>query len=509
MTVPSGEGAGGPFILREWQRKFIRAIYEPHGLDGRRLVRRAILSVARKNGKTALIAALVLVHLVGPEAIQNGEIYSAANSRDQAAEVFKAARQFVEADPELSRLIRVVDSTKRLVCYHNGSVYRALSAEAGTKHGLNPSFGIFDELAQAKSRELYDVIDTAFGARAEPLFAVISTQSNDPQHILSQLIDDGLSGQDPRIVCHLYTVPEDADERQIFRDRKLWKLANPALGDFRSLEDMAGNADKARRVPSFEPAFRNLFLNQRVAPHSSLISRAEWMACRGVAVIPKGAKVYLALDLSSVLDLTALSIVSDAEPLRLQAHFWKPEELLEEHSKRDFGSGNRRYEEWRDLGWLNVSPGRSVNPLVVAKKIAELVGEYEVLGLAYDRWRIQDLLRYFDEIGLEAFEDKGDTTGSGLRLVPWGQGFRDMGPAIDALELAITERRLVHQDSPLLNWNFANAIALADPAGNRKIDKSKAKFRIDGAVAAAMAIGLRARDRAKADTTIVKGFLEV
>ncbi len=167
LTVPSGEGQGGSFRLRPWQRQFIRDVYEPHGLNERRLVRRAILSIARKNGKTALIAALVLAHLIGPEAVQNGEIYSAANDREQAAQVFKVARQIVEADPELSGLVRIIPSTKSLVCYGNGSFYRAISARAGTKHGLNPTFVIFDELAQAKNRDLYDVLDSSFGARAE------------------------------------------------------------------------------------------------------------------------------------------------------------------------------------------------------------------------------------------------------------------------------------------------------------------------------------------------------
>lgn len=230
-------------------------------------MRRAFLSIARKNGKTAPIAALVLAHLVGPEAIQNGEIYSAANDREQAAQVFKMARQIVDADPELSAIVRVIPSTKPLACYGNGSFYRAISAEAGTKHGFNPSLVIFDELAEAKDRELYDVLDTSMGARAEPLFVTISTQSNDPEHILSKLIDDGLSAKDPTIVCHLYEVPEE--QENIF-DPKCWKLANPALGDFRDLDDLKAIAAKAQRMPAEEPKFRNLYLNQRVAPVASL-----------------------------------------------------------------------------------------------------------------------------------------------------------------------------------------------------------------------------------------------
>ncbi|MBR0753487.1 terminase large subunit [Bradyrhizobium jicamae] len=481
---------GKPFKLEPFQKLFIRAIYEPY-LGQRRAVRRAILSMARKNGKTALIAAIVLAHLVGPEAIIHGEIYSAANDRDQAAIVYKFARQMVELDAELLELIELVPSTKTMVARRTGSVYRAISAEAGTKHGYLPSLVIYDELAQAKNRDLYDVLDTSFGAREEPLFIVISTQSNDPEHIMSKLIDDGISGIDPAIVCHLYAADEDCE----LADEKQWKKANPALGKFRDYEDLATAIRKAIRMPAEEPKVRNLFLNQRVSPIASLISRAEWMACAGDAALQDGEEVYLALDLSSTVDLTALLIGSAADPCRIQPFFWKPRESLTEHSARDFGSGSHRYREYADAGFLKVSPGKSINPEVIALFIAEMTQRYRVKGMAYDRWRINDLLREFDRIGLQAFED-GEKGGDGLRLVPWGQGFKDMGPSIDALELAVIERQLIHPNNPLMNWNMANAVATMDPAGNRKLDKDKARFRIDGAVALAMLLGLRSRDRA-------------
>ena len=456
------------------------------------MVRRAILSIARKNGKTALIAALALAHLVGPEAIPNGEIYSAANNRDQAAIVFKFARQIVECDRELRAMIEVVPSTKTMIASPTGSIYRAVSAEAGTKHGYLPSLVIYDELAQARNRELYDVLDTSFGARDEPLFVTISTQSNDPEHILSKLIDDGLSQTDPAIVCHLYAADEDC----ALDDEAQWLKANPALGIFRDREDLVAAVRKAMRMPAEEPKVRNLFLNQRVSPSSPLIARAEWFACAAVNPVEfaDGEEVYLGLDLSSVLDLTALVMGSTTEPMRVRSFFWKPEELLREHSDRDFGAGNLRYVEWHDAGHLKVSPGKSIDPSVIALFIANLTRRYRIVGLAYDRWRIDELMREFDRLGLQTYKE-GDKNGDGLRLVPWGQGFKDMGPAIDALELAITERSLVHSNNPLLNWNVGNAIATTDPAGNRKLDKGKARFRIDGAVALAMLLGLRARDR--------------
>jgi phage terminase large subunit-like protein len=457
-------------------------------------VRRAILSVARKNGKTGLIAALMLVHLIGPESMENNEVYSIANDREQAALVYKVASQMVQMDSELSEVLRCVDSTKTIFCPSNQSRYQAKSAESGTKHGLNPSFVCYDELAQAKNRTLYDVMDTSFGARTEPLFVVISTQSNDPKHILSELIDDGLNAADPRIVCHLYEVPMDC--KDVF-DPHVWKQANPALGDFLSFENLKAEADKARRMPAEEPRFRNLRLNQRVSPISTLIARAEWEACVGPAAFQPGEDVYLALDLSAKLDLTALVMGSCGEKTRIRPFLWKPEDTLRAHADRDFGSGNRRYEQWVREGHLLISPGSTIDGTVVALKIIELCQTYNVLGLAYDRWHMDVVAKELDAMEFQCWEDSASErrTGSGLRLVPWGQGYKDMGMAINALEAEVTARTLEHANNPALNWNVSNAVASMNPAGERRLEKAKARFRIDGAVALAMVCGLKARDR--------------
>jgi phage terminase large subunit-like protein len=491
LKVPSGYGQGKPFKLMAWQKAFIRDIYEPR-IDGKRAVRRAILSVARKNGKTALIAGIALAHLIGKSlAIDNGEIYSAANDRDQAAIVFKFAKQIVELDWELREAIEIITSTKTMIGRRTGSIYRAISAEAGTKHGLLPSVVIYDELAQAKGRELYDVLDTSFGARDEPLFIAISTQSNDPDHIFSKLVDDGLSGVDPAIVCHLFAADEDCD----LEDEKQWVKANPALGVFRDEEDLRTAIRKAVRMPAEEPKVRNLFLNQRVSPTAPLISFTEWKACIGDARIEDQEDVYLGLDLSSVNDLTACIMVTVKEPIRVQAFFWKPRESILDQSRRDFGAGSHRYMEWADDGWLFLSPGKTIDHGQVARFIADLYLRYRIKGLAYDRYAMSYVRAEFDRLGFATHEDD-EKRGSGLRMIAWGQGYASMGPAVNAFERAILEGKLIHPDSPVLNWNIANANAIMDPAGNRKIDKDAARFRIDGAVALAMALGLRARDRA-------------
>jgi len=493
LIVPSGKGQGKPLKLRDFEKKFINDIYGKEK-NGRRVIKRAILSMARKNGKSLMSAALGLCHLVGPERCENGEIYSAATERDQAAIIFKYAMQMALATPHVCDAVKIIASTKTMIGLDTMSVYRAVSAKAGSKYGFNPTVVIYDELAQAPNRELYDAFDTSMGAREEPLMIIISTQSNDPQHILSQLIDDALTGNDPSIICHLYAVPESERDERSLSDETLWKLANPALGDFRSLDEIRSAATRARRMPSFEPAFRNLYLNQRIDSKSPLISRAEWEKLSKKARIEEGERVYMGLDLSAKSDLTALVMLTyrTEPPDAVQAFFWKPEETLQDHENRD----HVPYTKWKYEGVIETTPGRSINYDWVAERLGALATKYDIAGIAFDRWRVDDLLASLQRIGVEAWVEGKDEHRNGIRLVPWGQGFKDMAPAIDTLENAVLNGTLHHDGNPCLTWNFANAIAIADPAGNRKLDKSKTRFRIDGAIALVMASGLKNRDMA-------------
>lgn len=490
LTIPSGKGAGKKFKLRPFQVRFIEDVYGNVGNDKIRITRRAVLSIARKNGKTALIAALALVHLCGPEAEQNGEIYSAANDREQAGIIFKYARQLIELNETLMRYCEVIPSGKRITCAKFGTVYHAVSREAGTKMGFNPSMVIYDELSQAKNRDLFDALDTSMGAREEPLLVIISTQSNDPEHILSQIIDDGLKTDDPTTVVHLYEVPVDCEN--IF-DEKVWYEANPALDDFRSLPDMRAMAHRAKRMPSFESSFRNLYLNQRVDARSPFISRTQWMACYRKEARPGfGQGIFAALDLSSTTDLSSLTCVTDGDDDILLQYFWKPEELVKDHVRRD----QVPYDDWARAGWLTLIPGRSINVEVIAQTVKDLCEDYNLIALAYDRWHIDNFLRELDRAEIAAWvEGKDQQNDEALRLVPWGQGYKDMAPAVNELEKSIVDRRLQHNNNPILNFCFANAISIQDPAGNRKLDKSKTRFRIDGAVTTTMALGLKSRFR--------------
>lgn len=480
LPVTSGSLAGTKFRLRSWQWREIRKVYKTDR-RGRRLVRTSVWSKGRKNGKTDLAARLALCHLAGPEAEPRGEVYSAANDRFQAGKVFAEVCAIIQRVPWLADRVSIRRHSKELEDIGEGgtgSTYAALSADVATKHGLSPSAVVYDELGQAASRDLYDVLDTAMGARAEPLMLVISTQAAKDEAPLSELIDYGLrvqSGEikDPSFHLALWTAPPEADPW----DQATWKLANPALGDFRSLEDVKRLALQAQRMPSKAATFRNLILNQRVDTTAQFLSAAVWKPCGGAVEVEhlKGRQCFAGLDLSQSRDLTALVLTfeDDDGSFDVLPFFWLPADDLREREDTD----RVPYVRWAEEGYLLTSPGRTIDPQAVALKLAELHGEYNIEAVAYDRWRIKDLQRELDAIGCDVV------------LVPHGQGFKDMSPSIDVLERLIFEAKIRHGGHPVLTMCASNAKTASDPAGNRKLDKLKSTGRIDGLVAMTMAIG--------------------
>lgn len=499
LPVTSGSLAGTAFRLRPFQVKFIRDIYRTDR-NAVRTVRTAVLSLARKNGKSDIASRLALCHIAGPEAEQRGEVYSAANDRFQAGRIFAEMCAIIERVPWLAERISIRRHSKELEDIGGddatGTAFAALSADTATKHGLSPSFVVYDELGQAPTRDLLNVLDTAMGARAEPMMLVISTQAARDDAPMSELIDYGLKVQrgevkDAAFHLTLFTAPIEADPWK----RSTWKAANPALGDFRSIADVERLANQARRMPSREASFRNLILNQRVDASAQFLSAAVWKAC-GKPVDKsalKGRPCWAALDLAATRDLTALVLVfaDDDGGFDVLPFFWLPEDSLQERADTD----RAPYLLWKEQGHLQRMPGRTTDPRVIALKIAELKAMYGFDVFAYDRWRIEDLLRELSAIGCDAYLD--GERGEGLCLVPWGQGFKDMSPAIDVLERQAVEEKLRHNGHPVLTWCALNAKTTADPAGNRKLDKSKSTGRIDGLVALAMALGVASRHEAK------------
>lgn len=455
-------------VLRPWQREIILGIY-----DGAPPARRAIISFARKNGKTALAAMLLLAHLVGPEARTNAQIYSAAQSRDQAAIVFALAAKMVRMSATLNSMVTVRDSAKELFCETTGVRYKALSADATTAYGFSPVLVIHDELGQVRGprSELYDALETAMGAQEEPLSIIISTQAVEDADLLSVLIDDAKAGHDPATRLFLYCAPQEAE----VTDEAAWRAANPALGDFNSLAQMDEAAKRAARMPSFEPAFRNLHLNQRVAADAHFLSPSVWKSCDGEPDDDAfTGTVYGGLDLSGTQDLTALVLAArDAGGVvHVRCWFWTPGRTLRDRAARD----RAPYDVWRDKGLIEATPGTAINYGFIAQKLAELSAELRIAEIRFDRWNMPRLRSELDRIGCA------------LPLVPHGQGFRDMSPALDALETLALDGRLRHGGHPVLTWCASNAVAVRDAAGNRKLDKSRGTGRIDGLQALAMAV---------------------
>lgn len=493
LPLVDGPAVGQNFKVDPFFEDFIRAIYEPEYENGLRVVRRAGLSAARKNSKSYAVAGLLLANLVGPEAIPNGQVFSCAVDREQAAVIFHMCRKMIEMRPTLQKYLKVIPSTKSITVTRSdvkgrGSVYRALSAESSTKHGLGPSFFVYDELGEARDDELLNTMLDGQQAVASPLAVAISTQNPSPHQAFSLWMSYGMSGNDPTAIAHLHAADPDCD----IMDREQWVKANPCLLSWKSFAPIEAAAKEALALPGKEQNFRRRYLNQQVSKHSSLIAARDWRDCLDSDLtFEPGEPVFLAYDGAIRTDLAALVMVSAENGSRTKAFFYKPEAYLDEHGKRDV----QPYREFARKGWLTAVPGRSIDPMAVALKVAELTSTYEVRGLAYDRWKIDEFLRCLDGVGLEA--QKGE--GAGLRIVDWGQGFRDMAPAIDAFEHAILEGELRHDGNPLLNSCILNAQSIPDPAGNRKLDKSKTTMRIDGAVALAMALGLKARDRTTAE----------
>lgn len=489
--VPEGDKVGEHIKLVDFQREFILAIYDnPDGTST------AYLSIARKNGKTALIACLALAHVLGPEARQNSQVISGAMSREQAALVFALASKMISLEPQLAGRAKV--SNNKIIGIGKSVEYRAISAESTTAHGLSPVLAILDEVGQIKGpmSAFVDAITTAQGAYDDALLIAISTQAPTNNDMFSIWLDAQESSKDPHTVSHVYSAPEGCD----LMDVEAWRAANPALDVFRSRKDLEKQARRAVEMPSAQNAFRVLALNQRVNMFTPLIGRDLWESCAGKPVFEDGEDIFLALDLSSVDDLSALVAVSARGGDRIMPILWKPEETLKTHGTRDHVD----YDTWVKQKFLRTTPGRTIDPAVIGREVKRLTEKYNVLGLAYDRWRIDDFLRELDRLGVPA--QKGE--GFGLKLIDWGQGFASMAPAIDAFERSVLDGRLVHPSNPVLTWCVANAIVALDPAGNRKLDKAKARFRIDGAVATAMVLGLKAREKIEEEQVDLDDFLK-
>jgi phage terminase large subunit-like protein len=466
--VPEGRMVGQPFQLTTKQREWVLRIYDTP-------TRRFLLSMARKQGKTAFAACLLLLHLCGPESRPNSQLYSAAQSRDQAALLFSLAAKMVRLSTELRTYVTVRDTAKQLYCDERGTLYRALSADASTAYGLSPVFVVHDELGQVRGprSELYEALETATGAQEEPLSLIISTQAPTDADLLSLLIDDAARGADPRTKLVLYRADDTHDP---FSDEAI-RQAAPHFDDFMNKQEVRDQALAAQRMPSMESSYRNLLLNQRVNPNNPFVSQQVWSSCGGPVdtLAFKKFPVFLGLDLSARNDLTAIvAIAKDATGVwHVSPTFFTPEQGLADRAARD----RSPYDLWVKQGHMIATPGASVDYAMVAEWLARYCAGHDVVEIAFDRWRMDVLKAEMARLDIE------------LPFKDFGQGFKDMAPALDVLESVLLSGQVRHGMHPVLTMCAANAVTTRDPAGNRKLDKTKATGRIDGLTALAQAMG--------------------
>ena len=474
-----GEFHGQPFRLLPWQEKIIRDVFGTVRDDdlSMRQYTTAYIEIPKKNGKSELGAAIALNMLINDDEWK-AEVYSCASDRQQAAIVFDVAVDMVRQSPALMKRVKIIPSTRRMIYQPTGSIYQVLSSEVATKHGLNVSACIFDELHTQPTRALYDVMTQGSGdARKQPLWFLLTTAGTDRNSIcweVHQKALDILEGRkiDPRFYPVLFGLPDEAD----WTSEENWYRANPSLDHTITIDKVRDAFRKAQETPADENQFRQLRLNQWVKQSVRWMPMDKWDECGGV-VDPyalEGRACYAGLDLSSTSDLTALVLAfpptSEDEPYRVLPFFWLPEETLSLRVRRD----HVPYDQWARRGFIQTTEGNVVHYGFIERFICELGERYDIREIAHDRWNATMMV--------QTLEDDGFT------MVPFGQGFRDMSPPTKELMRIVLEHKLCHGGHPVLRWNMDNAFVRTDPAGNLKLDKEKSTEKVDGAVALVMAL---------------------
>jgi len=481
LTHTKGAFAGQSFKLRPWQRTIVKQIFKKRR-DGRRQYRTCLLMLPRKNGKSELAAAIALYGLLA-DGEAGAEVYSAAADKDQAGIVFNVAAQMIRNDPALTAATYIVDSQKRIEHESSGGKYRAISAEAYTKWGYNAHMAVYDEMHAAGDRRLHDVLSTSMGGRTQPLYLIISTAGYDRHSILWELYSHAKKVQenpqlDPTFLPLIFEAPPEAD----WTDEKVWKACNPALGDFRSLEDMRIACARAKAIPAQENNFRRLFLNQWTEQDTRWLALADWDACQ----VPidwdafKGRRCYVGLDLSRTTDLTAVvTLFPDdlGSGFTVLPHFFVPEGRIKERVIRD----RVPYDEWARRGYLTACPGMDINQQLVRAHVNALCDRYDVRFVAYDPYNAVELIRQIEQ----------DDQRPCLKV---SQTKANLSSPSKALESAVLMGTLHHDGHPVLRWNIGNVAVESDAAGNIQPSKAASTERIDGVSALVTALDVMHRD---------------
>ncbi|HFI0078001.1 TPA: terminase large subunit [Streptococcus suis] len=477
LSHTKGKWAGKRFDLLPWQEQIVRDLFGIVKEDGNRQFLTAYIEIPKKNGKSELAAAIAL-YLLYADNEASAEVYGAACDRNQASIVFDVAKQMVQMSRPLEKRSKIMGATKRIVNYSNAGFYQVLSAETGTKHGLNVSGLVFDEIHAQPNRHLYDVLTKGSGdAREQPLFFIITTAGTDRNSICYELHTKALDILNGRKKdTSFYPVVYGLSDEDDWNDEANWLKANPSLGHTIGIDRVREAYQQALDNPAEENVFKQLRLNMWTS--SSVAWIPEHVYAKGNDPIQyeslKGRSCYAGLDLSSTSDITAFVLVFpprfEEENYIVLPFFWLPEDTLELRCRRD----HVLYDIWERQGYIKTTEGNVVHYGFIEKFIEDLSEIYHIKEIAYDRWNATQMVQNLE--------------GMGMTMVPFGQGYKDMSPPSKELYKLMMEGKIQHGGHPVLKWMGQNVVMRQDPAGNIKPDKEKSVEKIDGIVALIMGL---------------------
>jgi phage terminase large subunit-like protein len=492
LHLNGGNYEGQLFNLLGWQAFIVGSLYGwKRAAEGSRRFQVAYVETGKGSGKSPLAAGVGL-HGLTADGESRAEIYAAATKRDQAMILFRDAVAMYGQSPQLQRRLKpsgVGEHTWNLAYPAKHSFFRPIAADNG-QSGPRPHIALVDEFHEHPTSFVLEMLRAGFKSRRQPLLFVITNSGHDLTSPCGQYHDYAIRvaagvQQDDVFFSFVCTLDENEDP---FADEACWPKVNPSLqeANLPGLSYLRQQVVEARGIPSKEAIVRRLNFCEWTQAKSPWLSPQVWApAARDYSAEQlRGRRAYGGLDLSSTTDLTALSLAiepaSPADPWQLLTWAWIPEADLEQRERDD----KVPYTRWVREGLLLTTPGRAVSRLHVLQRLIAICQQFDVQAVAYDRWRIEDMRTMAADAGLTL-----------PPLVEFGQGYKDMSPAIEAFEAALLNGQLVHDGHKVLAWAAANAVTVSDDAGNRKLSKAKAGGRIDPLLAAVMAHGYAATHR--------------
>lgn len=483
LRLNGGEFEGIPYEPLPWQQFVIGSLFGWVNEDGYRRFRVAFVETGKGSGKSPLAAGIGIYGLTADRE-PRAEVYAAATKKDQAMILFRDAVAMVDLSPDLSMRIDKSGTGEKvwnLSFMEQGAFFRPISADDG-QSGPRPHVSLLDEIHEHKNGNVVKMLRAGTKGRRQALMFMITNSGHDKTTICWDYHDYGAkvaSGQieDDSFFSYICALDEDDDP---LNDETCWGKANPSLGITIQPKYLKELVQQAKGMPSAESEVRRLNFCQWVGAESPWISADVWFGAQS-DIIPdvlRGRRCYGGLDLSSTQDLTSLVLLFEpieTDPVwRMVPYFWLPDEGLKQKSDKD----GVDYLTWKAKGFLETTPGKAISKLAVCRRIIELSERFDLKIIGYDRWRIEDLRQLLDDEGVS------------ISLGSYGQGYKDMAPAIDEFERLLLNGECFHDGNPVMTWCAANAVADSDDAGNRKFSKKKSTGRIDGLVAAMNAVGM-------------------